>query len=65
MPPYRVLHGRVLKNDPAKIKEATVAAEKPMAIVFPYETSASIGLETAIQNAKSAIQQSGLWFSDE
>jgi hypothetical protein len=60
-----VLNAKILGNDPDKIKEATVAAEKPMAVVFPYLTSKDVDLKSAIEKTKSIIQQSGLWFSDE
>jgi hypothetical protein len=68
LPPYRVLNTKLLNNDPNKIKEATIAAEKPMAIVFPYDSFTSDGqtdLAAAILKTKEVIRQSGLWFSDE
>ena len=55
LPPFRVLHTALMKNDPEKIKGALVAKEKPMAIVIPRE-----GLTSS--EAIKILKDSNLWF---
>jgi hypothetical protein len=57
MPPYKVLHTALMNNNADKIREAVVSNEKPMAIVFPSESSTHT--ETL-----ALIKASGLWFAE-
>jgi len=54
IPPYKVLHTATLGHDAAKIKEAVVSKDHPMAVVVPYE-------DLSLAEAEKLLRDSGLW----
>lgn len=54
-PPAKVLHTEMMAHDPAKIREAVDAEDKPMAIVLPKEYDDE-------SKTKKILQDAGLWF---
>ena len=60
-----MLHAGIMNEDATKIREASIAADKPMAIVFPVNTSPELTTGAAVDKVKNLIKACGLWFSDE